>query len=336
MLAVQLPVQLYGGRLVGDTIGSTELVFEPRKTPFSSIHFQKGDTKTAGSICLLLQAWLPCALFGTGNVDRYTVLLCGGTNASMAPQYDYWEQVFLPVLRDVSALDPDQISATLLRRGYFPKGGGKVQVECRPLRRSLRPIRLTERGEVTRIYIRTYHTGRIPRQSAEFMAMKAKEELIPYLPRDVEYEIDILSDRDGIGTGSGILIVATTSTGCRLAGSALSTPKISRLDVVSLAVNDIRRALAGGGCVDEWLQDQLILYMALADGVSEIHTGCLSLHTRTAIWVAEQLIPAAKFEVIARNGTHEGKDGMVEGPHIIRCQGIGFRNDAVNDDASSS
>jgi RNA 3'-terminal phosphate cyclase (ATP) len=41
--------------------------------------------------------------------------------------------------------------------------------------------------------------------------------------------------------------------------------------------------LNDGGCVDDWLQDQLIIFMALAEGTSEILTGSLTQHTQTAI-----------------------------------------------------
>ena len=37
--------------------------------------------------------------------------------------------------------------------------------------------------------------------------------------------------------------------------------------------------------------------MALAEGTSEIITGSLTLHTRTAIWIAEALSGGARFEV---------------------------------------
>ena len=60
-----------------------------------------------------------------------------------------------------------------------------------------------------------------------------------------------------------------------------------------------------GGCVDEscllidsvrglnatrYLQDQLIIFMALARGQSRILAGPLSLHTKTAIHVAESFM----------------------------------------------
>jgi len=55
--------------------------------------------------------------------------------------------------------------------------------------------------------------------------------------------------------------------------------------------------------------------MALADGQSEVRCGAagLSLHTRTAIWVAEQLTDA-KFEIVKEESGHV----------IIRCQGLGY------------
>lgn len=53
--------------------------------------------------------------------------------------------------------------------------------------------------------------------------------------------------------------------------------------------------------------------MALADGISEIKTCQLTLHTKTAIYIAT-LFTEAKFDVSAEEN----------GCHIIRCQGIGF------------
>lgn len=77
--------------------------------------------------------------------------------------------------------------------------------------------------------------------------------------------------------------------------------------------------LAHHGCVDDYLQDQvqiaeysiinvcvtlvvrfllqLIIFMALAEGKSQIRTGPLTLHTKTAIFVAELLTKVKKFFV---------------------------------------
>lgn len=49
------------------------------------------------------------------------------------------------------------------------------------------------------------------------------------------------------------------------------------------AAKELLLNLKYGGCVDEYLADQLIIFMALANGVSKIRTGPLSLHTTTSI-----------------------------------------------------
>jgi len=57
-----------------------------------------------------------------------------------------------------------------------------------------------------------------------------------------------------------------------------------------------------------------VLYMALADGVSRVRTGPLTLHTRTAVKVAE-MFTDAKFSL-----EEETDDGCV-----LVCQGVGFK-----------
>ena len=67
-------------------------------------------------------------------------------------------------------------------------------------------------------------------------------------------------------------------------------------------------------CVDQFMQDQLIIFMALANGKSRIKTGPLTLHTETAIYFAQKLTDA-KFVV-----------NKVDSCNIIECTGIGFKN----------
>jgi RNA 3'-terminal phosphate cyclase (ATP) len=82
--------------------------------------------------------------------------------------------------------------------------------------------------------------------------------------------------------------------------------------------------------------------MALAKGTSRILTGCLTLHTQTAIDVAQQLVPSVKFDVqrVAGGKTTKiasdkyGKDGMVYGTHLITCHGIGWTPSSVKSSQS--
>lgn len=79
------------------------------------------------------------------------------------------------------------------------------------------------------------------------------------------------------------------------------------------AVESMRASLASGSCTDKHLQDQLIIYMALAGGRSSIRTQELTLHTRTAIAIAEELTDA-RFQVKADS----------KGTFLITCDGIGY------------
>ena len=76
----------------------------------------------------------------------------------------------------------------------------------------------------------------------------------------LEWDVREETRQTAFGDGFGVVIIAHTSTGCRLAGSAIgeqrkSTPQ----SVASEGAQDLRRHWDEGGCVDEHLQDQLIM-----------------------------------------------------------------------------
>lgn len=74
-------------------------------------------------------------------------------------------------------------------------------------------------------------------------------------------------------------------------------------------MKELREEIAGGGLVDEHLQDQLVVFQALAGGRSQASRGKLepSLHTLTARWVAEQILEGFAF----------GADGSCEGVAFV-------------------
>lgn len=344
--SLRLVAEICGGTIIGAEVKSTHIRYVPSVAappshsasapPTNAESMFRGEIGTAGSICLLLQAALPCALFSGRTL---TLDLRGGTNATLAPQYDYWEHVFLPALASGFGLDKGRIAAFVKRRGYFPKGGGQVVVtvdQAAPSQK-LRPMHRVERGRVVSMFVRAFHAGSILRPFAQEMADRAREYVQRHLANASDadaplWTVEVASETRSVGTASGILIVATTSTGCVLGGSALGHPKQGAQETGYLAARELCSALDDGGCVDDWLQDQLILYMALADGTSTLLTGSLTLHTRTAIWVAEELT-GATFEVERvgsdsanhqRNDGAADAEGRIPGMHTIRCHGIGF------------
>ena len=77
-----------------------------------------------------------------------------------------------------------------------------------------------------------------------------------------------------------LLVVAETLNGFRLGRDWLydrklkgSNPEESCETLVSKVVKDLKRELKHGGCVDEYMQDQLIVFQALAVGKLEVDGG---------------------------------------------------------------
>lgn len=73
-----------------------------------------------------------------------------------------------------------------------------------------------------------------------------------------------------------------------------------------------------------YLQDQLIIFMALAEGKSKILTGPISLHTSTVIHYSE-IMAGVKFKItkVTPNNDEAGEEGSEK--NIIECEGIGFK-----------
>jgi len=80
LTGLQLVAQLCDATVTGDTIGSSSVSFSPGTLKHGRY---EADTKTAGSICLLIQIALPCLLFSPSPAS--VVVLRGGTNCDMAP-----------------------------------------------------------------------------------------------------------------------------------------------------------------------------------------------------------------------------------------------------------
>uniref|UniRef100_A0A182M3C8 RNA 3'-terminal phosphate cyclase n=1 Tax=Anopheles culicifacies TaxID=139723 RepID=A0A182M3C8_9DIPT len=318
LAGVELMRDICQGRVHKAALGSTEIEFYPGHIGHGRF---VGHIQTAGSITLLLQAALPVAIFSSGPV---TLDLRGGTNTDMAPQVDFLTEIFRPNMERFGA----SFDFDLMRRGYFPKGGGQCVVEVRPVQ-SLRPISLVDVGTVNRIFGWSFVAGVLPLKVylrwncsdcsikiAHEMASGAKSTLNQCTGSRADIEVYKESvDMAPEGNCSGIIVGCETNTGAILGGSALGEARKKSFQSGEEAAHEIHSALSAGACVDRHVQDMMIILMALADGKSRIRTEPLTMHTKTAIHVTE-LMTKAKFNIIEGDGRNV----------IIECDGIGLRN----------
>ncbi|KAL8728388.1 MAG: hypothetical protein Q9166_005432 [cf. Caloplaca sp. 2 TL-2023] len=273
-----------------------------------------------GSVCLILQAILPYLLFhspntaeassGTVNADQMTsvplrVTINGGTNVSKSPSIDYISQVLIPLLVDKVGIPP--ITTQIIKRGWSSGRAdvGAVQFDMIPFASGSRlpEFYFSDRGEVIRMHISILASDSSARNT---LRNKVIERLLARHP-DVEIVFPVQEDTKN-GARLYLLIVAETSNGYRLGRDCLWERKSnsSMLETVANVVTrEIEEELQRGGCVDEYMQDQLVVFQALAEDRSVVDSGKdmhATLHTKTARWVAEQLL-GLKFD---EKGSCEG------------------------------
>jgi RNA 3'-phosphate cyclase len=296
-MAVRAAAQACGARLVGAEIGSREIEFWPGEIGGRTAW--RLDVGTAGSLTLVLQCLLPALSHAP---EESTLTLIGGTDVPFSPPFDYFREVFLPALEQLGS----RTEARLVGRGFYPKGGGEVQVRVPPSP-ILRAVSWRERGPVTRIRGRVCSLG-LPAHIGQRMREAALATLGAAGHREAGLELEVVPS--GRSEGCAIVLWAECEGGRRLAGSGLGRRGKRAEEVGREAAGALIRELSGRGAVDSHLADQLIVWVALADGPSEFTTSRVTDHLRSAAQVAEAVV-GARVEI------EEGE------PVRVRCEPTG-------------
>jgi RNA 3'-terminal phosphate cyclase (ATP) len=273
--SIELAGKLCDATIDGLVLGSTEVRFTP-KAILGGVH--KLDIGTAGSITLVLQSVLPIACFASSPV---IFEITGGTDVKWSPPYDYFKSVTLPALR----LFGLEMTSTLIRRGFFPRGDGKAIVTLEPSGIHGADICQPPEGKIMGVSA----SSRLPHHVTERQANAAKEYLIAKGLDVGDIGIDV---REELSTGSSITLYRGF-----LGASALGERGIPAEKVGQLAAKNLYEEIITGAAVDEHLADQLIIFMGLAKGNSKVLASSISSHTSTNICVVEQML-GKKFKII--------------------------------------
>ncbi|KAL8954131.1 MAG: hypothetical protein Q9222_000013 [Ikaeria aurantiellina] len=300
------------------------------------------ELSTPGSVCLILQAILPYLLFHCSDVATSVdeavsdaastvplrVTIHGGTNVSKSPSIEYVSQGLIPMLIEKVGIPP--VTVEIVKRGWSSGRAdiGIVRFDLTPFERGARlpEFRFSERGELSKMHVSILAPSLSTRNT---LRSKVCEKLLARHP-DIDITFPIEEDT-GNGARLYLLIVAETSNGYCLGRDCLWERKSNSgtLDVIANTVtNEIERELERGGCVDEYMQDQLVVFQALARGRSVVDSGHdmhATLHTRTARWVTEQLL-GLEFD---DNGTCSGCGYQVGEYFIHRKTGRDVDNSAA-------
>lgn len=278
--AVEAVAAVCGGEVTGAELGSLEVTLEPGRIQGGRFEF---DIGTAGSVTLLLQALLvPCLCGGA----RFSFGLVGGTDVRWSPPADYLSNVTFPALRPFGRAE-----LRVERRGYYPKGGGRVEVVIESAGTVPSPLVLDRRARFAELRGRSHASAFLAeREVSERQAAAAREELARFeVPVRVEVEYD-----ETFSPGSGITLWTRGPGAAVQGGSALGARGVPAESVGGEAARALATEIEAGRAVDRYLADQLVPFLAVAGG--SLTTSEITLHTRSNAYVAERIL-GTRFEL---------------------------------------
>ena len=282
LTGMQAAAQICNAQMKGADLGSTELSFEPGELKPGDYKF---DIGTAGAISMVMQTLSLPASVAKG---RMSFEIVGGTDVSWSPSMNYFDMVFSYYLEKMGCA----IFTQIIRYGFYPKGGGKVKVTIEPTEQ-LKPLVLTERGKFLRIDGKSIATSHLKQAKVAERQLESAEKILGAITNKSHNYVDSLSD------GSTMQLHADYEN-CRVGAGALGQRGKPAEKVGEEAANLLNAQMDSGACLDRWMTDQILPFIALATvqtkKPSEVSVAELSNHALTNAWVIEQFLPV-KFDI---------------------------------------
>ena len=279
LTAVRAVASLCDASCEGLELRAQAFTFVPHRLRGGELRF---DVGTAGSITLVLQALMPVLLCAP---ESSRVIVSGGTDVRAAPPLDYFRHVLLGLLGHMGV----QARCRVLRRGYYPRGGGEAEVSIEPAH--MTRLELDEPGRLISIE-GCAHVANLPLSIAERMREAALVGLAESSP-SARVDAVALGGTEAIGTGGAVTCWATTQH------TVLGAGRVAERGVRAEALGEAAGAelasdLAARVTVDIHAADQILVYLALAGG--RFTTRAISSHAQTSMWLIERFMPV-RFEV---------------------------------------
>jgi len=284
------------GKLEGNYLGSREIKFYPGDFWKESL---KIKIDTAASIILILQGLLLPALFSQSKTK--ITFEGGATDTFFAPPFDYFNFVFLPfldkLLEKIFKRKVLKINLKLKKRGFYPKGGGEVEIEIYPLPylAKLEKIEFPrDKGKVLKIKVFSWASKSLKeRKVAERQISGMRQTPIFYskLKMPIEIETNYI---ETLSPGSVITVIGEFENGI-FGESSLGELGKSAEEVGKEAGEKFFEEIKKGGIVDKYLADQILPYLAFLTKEAIFSTTEISLHTKTNAWVIRKFLNG-KFE----------------------------------------
>ena len=270
-IAIKSIKELCDAETNGLEVGSSVLTFSPGDIKGGKYKFNIG---TAGSITLVFQA---CILASLNVKEPVIISVTGGTDVKWSPSWDYFRYVFLHLLEKMGL----SVKAKLIRRGYYPKGGGEAEITISPSA-GLKPLKLNEE-QIFEMVNGIINISNLPDHIVTRMKYSAIKIL---LKKNLQASINI-DKVESLSPGTGITLWSQ-SKNTVLGSTFLGERGMPSEKVGENAANELIREIDAGSSIDLYAFDQLLPYMTIARNSSSCVVSRISNHAQTNMWLLKQ------------------------------------------------
>jgi RNA 3'-terminal phosphate cyclase (ATP) len=269
-------------------IGDTSLEFIPGVVQSLNL---KENVGTAGSISLIIQVLIPVSAICK---KKLKLTIIGGTNVLWSPAIDYTQIV----LREAYARMGIYFSINIIKRGYFPKGGGIIELEVLPSDK-INPIILNKRKNKNAKIFATF--SKLSTKLINDQISQIQKKLIK---NDFSIGLEV-KEESALNSGAS-LIISSMDNNSIIGFDSLFNIKTKIFD------KDLKEFIQNQHSLDENLADMLVLPASLASGTTVFQVADISKHLETNLFVASK-ITGCKYGI-----------GKLRDGYEVRIEGISY------------
>ena len=275
MAGIRIIADLFNAKSENLKVGAEWIRFSPSdKFEGGSIKF---DIGTAGSIPLILMTVVPAVSLSNNSLQ---IEVTGGTDVKASPTIDYIKHI---VAKSYLSIGP-KFSVDVLKRGYYPKGGGVVQCTIKPCKTP---------GTIE-LLASDYLEPKIISVCSQLPIHVAKRQissaLIALEKKDIRCSNYTASIETSISPGSSILVYSASDFGLYVGGDSIGELGKRAEAVGTEAAMRFLDSTLAQATVDPFLADMLVLPLALSKGRSRYRVGRVTQHLLTSLHVVSQII----------------------------------------------